>query len=307
MDDSNTGALNLQDFAKVLRDYRLELDEVSLRSLVGSLDRDKSGWVRYDEFLQGVRGPFPSGRKHLAELAFAKIDGTGSGQVDVAAVKGLYNAKSHPDVRAGKKTEDEALGEFLDTFEMHHGPGNEKVTREEFLDYYHFVSASIEDDKLFDLLLRHVWTLINDQQQKSAWRQPYAKPGKPLSVTQAAPFGTTDVPTDYSPWKRPKSGYQAQGEEQKSLVPAGYPSWPKYEVSKTASRPTQAQPPAQAPQPAEFPESIFRAFRQTLLSRGVRGVFGLQRAFRVRPARQRLSSPTKRARTRSRWASSKRS
>jgi len=25
----------------------------------------------------------------------------------------------HPDVKAGKKTEDEILGEFLDTFEVH--------------------------------------------------------------------------------------------------------------------------------------------------------------------------------------------
>lgn len=32
----------------------------------------------------------------------------------------MYNAKSHPDVLSGKKTEDEILGEFLDTFEQHH-------------------------------------------------------------------------------------------------------------------------------------------------------------------------------------------
>lgn len=31
----------------------------------------------------------------------------------------FYNARGHPDVRAGKKSEDEVLGEFLDTFEMH--------------------------------------------------------------------------------------------------------------------------------------------------------------------------------------------
>ena len=35
-------------------------------------------------------------------------------------LKGVYNASNHPDVKAGKKTEDEILCEFLDTFEMHH-------------------------------------------------------------------------------------------------------------------------------------------------------------------------------------------
>lgn len=33
---------------------------------------------------------------------------------------GVYNATKHPDVISGKKTEDEILGEFLDTFEVHH-------------------------------------------------------------------------------------------------------------------------------------------------------------------------------------------
>lgn len=33
---------------------------------------------------------------------------------------GVYNAKHHPDVLSGKKNEEEILGEFLDTFEVHH-------------------------------------------------------------------------------------------------------------------------------------------------------------------------------------------
>ena len=33
---------------------------------------------------------------------------------------GVYNGTKHPDVISGKKTEDEILGEFLDTFEINH-------------------------------------------------------------------------------------------------------------------------------------------------------------------------------------------
>jgi hypothetical protein len=32
----------------------------------------------------------------------------------------VYDASRHPDVKTGKKTEDEILIEFLETFEMHH-------------------------------------------------------------------------------------------------------------------------------------------------------------------------------------------
>ena len=33
---------------------------------------------------------------------------------------GVYNGSKHPDVLTGKKTEDDILTEFLDTFEMHY-------------------------------------------------------------------------------------------------------------------------------------------------------------------------------------------
>ena len=35
-------------------------------------------------------------------------------------IKSVYSAKNHPDVRKGLKTEDDVLGEFLETFELHH-------------------------------------------------------------------------------------------------------------------------------------------------------------------------------------------
>lgn len=38
----------------------------------------------------------------------------------MADIKGVYDARKHPDVLSGKKTEDEILGMFLDTFEVHH-------------------------------------------------------------------------------------------------------------------------------------------------------------------------------------------
>ena len=52
-------------------------------------------------------------------------------------IKKVYNAKMHPEVKAGKKTEDEVLGEFIDTFELHHSLKNpndrdRRITPKEF-------------------------------------------------------------------------------------------------------------------------------------------------------------------------------
>jgi Ca2+-binding EF-hand superfamily protein len=56
-------------------------------------------------------------RQQIVRTAFKKIDKDGSGILDINDIKGVYNASRHPDVKSGKKTEDEVLGEFLETFE----------------------------------------------------------------------------------------------------------------------------------------------------------------------------------------------
>ncbi len=48
------------------------------------------------------------------------MDKDKSGILDFDDIKGVYNGKKHPDVISGKKTEEEVLGEFLDTFEAHY-------------------------------------------------------------------------------------------------------------------------------------------------------------------------------------------
>ena len=45
------------------------------------------------------------------------MDKDRSGVLNMADIKDTYNAKNHPDVKSGKKTEEEVLCEFLDTFE----------------------------------------------------------------------------------------------------------------------------------------------------------------------------------------------
>lgn len=105
----------------------------------------------YDEFIRSLRGPMNQFRKRLVMQAFKKIDKDGGGYVDINDIKGTYNASRHPDVVQGKKTEDEVLLEFLETFEVHHNTVNSTapdhiVTKEEFEEYYNNISASCDND-----------------------------------------------------------------------------------------------------------------------------------------------------------------
>jgi hypothetical protein len=41
-----------------------------------------------------------------------------SGVLDISDIKHFYNAASHPEVKARRKTEEDVLEEFLETFDL---------------------------------------------------------------------------------------------------------------------------------------------------------------------------------------------
>lgn len=97
--------------------------------------------------------------------------------MDINDIKGFYDVSRHPDVISGKITSEEALTNFLETFDAHRslcrGDPNSvkfdrKVTFNEFQDYYSNVSASIDDDAYFELMIKNAWNLDNKKYGK-AW------------------------------------------------------------------------------------------------------------------------------------------
>ena len=95
-------------------------------------------------------------RRKLVHLAFGVMDKDASGFLDFDDVASCYNAKMHPDVLSRKKTEKQVLAEFLDGFDVG-GEKDGKVTVQEFENYYKAVSASIDNDDYFELMIRNAW------------------------------------------------------------------------------------------------------------------------------------------------------
>jgi hypothetical protein len=113
-------------------------------------------------------------RNALCQRAFKIMDKDKSGVLDMSDIKGIYNAKKHPDVINGKKTEEQILGEFLDTFEMHFSLNHEgsrdgKIEIAEWIEYYNNVSMSIDDDKYFELMMNSAWNLDGARVTKKGW------------------------------------------------------------------------------------------------------------------------------------------
>ena len=95
-------------------------------------------------------------RVAVVKKVFKVMDKDNSGLLDINDIRQQYNAKQHPLVKQGKKTEDEVLREFLDTFEDHfcdmkgHADSRDgKINVNEWIEYYNNVSMSIDDDAYF--------------------------------------------------------------------------------------------------------------------------------------------------------------
>lgn len=175
MDDNNSRSLDLYEFTKAMKDYMLGFSDTEIRGLFAYFDYDRSGSVDYDEFLRSIRGPLSAQRKKLIAQAFNKLDRDGNGWVDINDIKGVYSAQKHPDVISGRKSEEQVLLEFLETFETHHsirnnGAPDHVVTKEEFEEYMANISSSITNDQYFELMMNNSWKINEgDKVYGKAW------------------------------------------------------------------------------------------------------------------------------------------
>ena len=175
MDDNRSGTLDLQEFTKGCQESRLQFTDIDIQTLFRAFDKDGNGTIDYDEFLRVVKGPMSPNRVALVKRAYAKLDKDGSGQVDYNDICDVYNAKKHPAVLEGRKTERQILEEFLATFEMAlSGVADGVVTEEEFLEYYTSISASIDNEDYFEQMINSSWNISGDASQYKSYAKGVA-------------------------------------------------------------------------------------------------------------------------------------
>ncbi|XP_062509566.1 calcyphosin-like protein isoform X2 [Corticium candelabrum] len=158
MDDDGNKKLDYNEFQKGIFDYGLNLEPEEVRAMFNQFDSDKSGTLDFDEFLKALRPPMSKARKDLIIRAFHKLDRSGDGVVTIEDLKGVYDASKHAKYKNGEWTEEQVFRSFLDSFDTPN-EADGKVTREEFTNYYSGVSASIDSDAYFDLMMRSAWKL----------------------------------------------------------------------------------------------------------------------------------------------------
>ena len=260
-DINNTKDLEFYEFSKSLHEFETELSDEEILNLFSYFDKDNTGVINYLNFINAIRGPMNQKRILILKEAFKKLDLDKGGQVEIGEIKTQFNAKNDKDVKSGEKTEEEVYTEFVDTFQMNHdnrvGPRNKRVTLDEFIDYYNFISMGIEDDAYFISLIQNSWKLnpyykynqngqndlTNINLNEISYTHGNIKNKKIRVGAAAAPFGTDMTPNTED--KRPFYYHIEQNEN----------------IEKEIS-----------------PIDIFRT---AIKKRGIRGIMAMRRAFMI--------------------------
>ena len=173
IDENSDKRIQFSEFEKMFKRYRFNLSQTEINNLFNYFDKDGSGYIDYGEFIGGILGDLSKFRKDILKQVFDKIDKNETGTITVGQLREAYNPKEHPLVRQGKRSEDEILGDFIDSLEYHFSLLNEKndenvdvndikIDFDDFCDFYKTISVSIEDDKYFEIMVMSEWGLKKD-------------------------------------------------------------------------------------------------------------------------------------------------
>lgn len=161
MDDNGDKKLSKEELKTGLADYGITLNLREIDDIFTTFDRDRSGFIDVDEFLILCKGDLSDRRKKIIRLAFDCLDKDGSGEITVDEMVEAYDFQKDPEVAAGNKTVNQAARDFMKQWDRHESDG--LVTLEEFEDYYKAISAGIDGDDYFELMIRNAWRIAGGE------------------------------------------------------------------------------------------------------------------------------------------------
>lgn len=163
IDRDRNKSVDPTEFKYAMRDYGIPITDEEVSAVVKYFDTNKDGKISFDEFLRAVRGDLNERRLEMVHMAYNVLDKSGDGLVTIDDIMDIYDASYHPDFISGRKTKEEVLREFMQVWETHKKDGI--VTKEEFEDYYKDISASIDSDDYFELMIRNAWHIAGGEGQ----------------------------------------------------------------------------------------------------------------------------------------------
>ena len=146
--------ISYNDFINILKGQHLFFNDNEYKILFNSFSYDN--YLLFSKFIREFKKKLNENKLNEVNNIFSILDLENTGNVNINQIKMNFDAKNHPEVISGKKTEEEILLEFIDSFQinnyiLNYGNNNENniIDFEIFANFYEYVAFVYENDNEF--------------------------------------------------------------------------------------------------------------------------------------------------------------
>eukprot|EP00756_Hemistasia_phaeocysticola_P013577 Hpha_TRINITY_DN1528_c0_g1::TRINITY_DN1528_c0_g1_i2::g.57215::m.57215 len=155
MDRDRSGVLSREELETGMQRLGCAPRPGEMDAVMKAFDRDGNGGVTVGEFLRAVRGKMNPRRTDMVHQAFRVLDRKQpDGTVRLSELAEMFDASQHPEVLKGTRSAEDVLKEFAGAWDK---DGDGCITLSEFEEYYKDLSAGIDSDDYFELMVRNAW------------------------------------------------------------------------------------------------------------------------------------------------------
>lgn len=146
--------IDLQNFKWLLVAYDMPLDSGSLGTFIQQID-GRTDCASIACLLNKVIRDMSASRQETVCSAYSALEARCQGTVCLKDIATQYNPSQDPHVMTGSKSEEQVFNSFMKGWETK--GQQDRVSGEEFCEYYKDISAAMEREDHFEYLIRNAW------------------------------------------------------------------------------------------------------------------------------------------------------
>ena len=169
-DKNQSGEIPFDKLCDIFEIYNINITKEEIFEFFEIIDKEHKGFIKYNDLILILINDINTNRRILIQYLFDKLRKRKEFVV-LNDIKKYFNPDSHPDVIEKIKGRDEIAFDFFDSLEVFREYNinlkNENIINgimsyKDFENYFKEISLSINDDKLFEYIIKYCWEFDND-------------------------------------------------------------------------------------------------------------------------------------------------
>jgi len=160
----NNGIIKVGDLIQIFEEMQLDFNENEIIDFFNALDLNKMNYLFTSDIISAIKIEISQERIKNILNKFYLIDMNDTGRINVSYLKYILknNCRYHPDVSQGIKSEETIYNQFcqtLDIFLNINNINNDIITKDQFINYFSGISASIPNDIYFNNIINSIFNM----------------------------------------------------------------------------------------------------------------------------------------------------